>query len=92
MPRHFVHACVSGSRVPAVSAVTFAVMSPAGSWLEPGVPSRSRPDGTVCTPMTRSPSASSDATGNPGNTCTPSASASAPSHRTISEIETTKLP
>ena len=50
------------------------------------------PLGTVRTPPTRSPSISKASAGNPVNTLTPSASASAPIHCTNSHRDVTKLP
>src|SRR5204863_8074536 len=79
-------------RVAWASAATFAVRA-FGAWYElHGVPSRFRPVAAVRTPATRRPCASRCVAGNPVNTLTPSASALAPSQRTISQIDAMKLP
>ena len=89
---HSHHACDSNPRVPSASATTFAVRS-FGAWYElPCVPSRFTPVAAVRTPTTRRSCASRCAAGNPVNTLTPSASALAPSQRTISQIDAMKLP
>src|SRR6185312_6212130 len=92
IPRHEQYACVSAPRVPSASTVTRAVRSVGGVYPGPGVPSRASPEGVVRTPITRSPSTSSEATGNLVNRLTPAASAFSPNQRTISQIEPTELP
>ena len=86
---HSSHACASSPRVPSASATTLALRS-LGAWNDdPGVPSRFSPDAAVRTPTTRRPWASRCAAGKPVNTLTPSASALAPSQRTISQSDAT---